>query len=109
MGAAVLRPYGYDARRGLGSCALHVGYTDYEALAECFGGTGDGIERYRDVARIEEAIQLRAASVKLLGHGSLGLLLFPHGLLQLPRQHTLESNSLNLCADAFGFEEVIEG
>ena len=109
MGAAVLRPYGYDAGRGLGSCALHVGYADYEALAECFGGTGDGIERYRDVARIEEAIELRAASVKLLGHSSLGLLLFPHGLLQLPRQHTLEGNSLNLCADAFGFEEVIEG
>ena len=96
-------------RGGLGSCPLHVGYADYEALAKCLGGSGDGIERYRDVARIEEAIQLRAASVKLLGHGSLGFLLFPHGLLQLPRQHTLEGNSLNLCADAFGFEEVIEG
>ena len=101
-------PYGYDAGRGLGSCALHVGYADYEALAECFGGTGDGIERYRDVARIEEAIELRAASVKLLGHGSLGLLLFPHGLLQLPCQHALDGHRLDVFTDAFGLEEAIE-
>jgi hypothetical protein len=97
------------ARGELGSCPLRVGYADYEALAKCLGGSGNGIERYGYIARVEETIELGATGVKLLGHGSLGLLLFPHGLLQLPRQHTLEGNSLNLCADAFGFEEIIEG
>jgi len=56
MGGSGAAPLRLRRGAGLGSCALHVGYADYEALAECFGGTGDGIECYRDVARIEEAI-----------------------------------------------------
>ena len=35
-------------------------------------------------------------------------MLLPHGLFQLPREHSLDRNSLDLLADAFLFEKAVE-
>ena len=47
--------------------------------------------------------------MKLLRHRLLGLLLFLHGLFQLPRQHPLDCDRLDFLSDSFLFEEAIEG
>src|SRR2546427_10348483 len=51
-------------------CALgfHIGNTNDDALAKRLGCPRDRIERYRDVPRVEQAIQLRPARVELPCH-----------------------------------------
>ena len=39
----------------------------------------------------------------------LGLLLFLHGLFELPRKHPLDGDRLDFLSDSFFFEEAIEG
>jgi hypothetical protein len=46
--------------------------------------------------------------VKLPRHGLFGLLLFFHGLFQLPSQHALDGDGLDLFPDSFLLQKAIE-
>src|SRR5438034_7317613 len=91
-------------------CALgfHISNTNDEALTKRLGCPRDRIERYRDVPRVQQAIQLRPARVKLPCHRLLGFSLFLHGLFELPSQHPLDCDRLDLLPNPFLFEKTIE-
>ena len=91
-----------------GALRLHIGEAEDEALAESSGRASDGVQRHRDIARIQEAIELRPAGMELLGHRPLRLLLFAHGLFQLPSQDALDGDGLDFLLDALLLKKTVE-
>jgi hypothetical protein len=91
--------------RSLRSLCFHVGHAkDYTFTKRPRRGS-DRIQGHGYIPGIEQPIQLRPARVKLLRHRLLSLLLFLHGLFQLPRKHPLGGDRLDfLLVGASGFE-----
>src|SRR5439155_21345276 len=81
---------------------------DSDTFAQNPGRACNGLKRDRDVLRIEEAVKLRAARVKFLRHGLLGLALLPHRLLQLPSEYPLDGDRFGLLSNAFFLKEAVK-
>lgn len=65
--------------------------------------------RERDIAlRIEQAIKLRAAGAHQLCHPGLSQFLPLHSLRHLPGNDFLDGDSLELRADTFGVEKLVQ-
>ena len=96
-------------RRALCSFSSYVTNSNDYALAKRPGRSSDGIESYRNVLRVQEAIKLRPAGVKLLCHCLFGLALLEHGLFELPRQHPLNGDRFDFLPNPFFFEKAVKG
>ena len=81
---------------------------NYQALTEHPRRPRHGIQRDGHIPWVQQAIQLRPAGLKVARHSLLGLLLLLHFLRELPRQHSLDRDSLHFLPNAFLFEKTIE-
>src|ERR1039458_8285942 len=79
-----------------------------QTLAEHPRRPRHGIQRDRHIPRVQQAIQLRPAGLKVSRHRLFGLLLLLHFLRELPRQHSLDRDSFHFLPNAFLFQEIIE-
>src|ERR1022692_1740696 len=87
---------------------LPVANPNYQALAEHPRRPRHGIQRDRHIMRIQQAIQLRPAGLKVSRHRLFGLLLLLHFLRELPCQHSFDRDSFHFLPNAFLFQEIIE-
>ena len=67
-----------------------------------------GIQRDRNVPRIQPAVELRPAGPKLLGHCLFCFPLVTHGLRKLPSHHPLDRDRFNFFPDSFLLGNTVE-
>src|ERR1017187_2417143 len=79
-----------------------------QALAEHPRRPRHGVQRDRHIPRVQQAIQLRPAGLKVSRHRLFGLLLLVHFLRELPRQHPFDRDSFHFLSNTFLFQEIIE-
>jgi len=92
----------------LGAPGFRVCKSKNEALAKGPCSASDGVERNRHISRIEQAIELRPGRAQLPGHCLFCFLLFLHGSFESPREHSLDSKSLDFFTNAFLLKKAVE-
>ena len=87
---------------------LPIADADYQALAQRPRRPRHGIKRDRYILRVQQAIQLRPAGLKVTRHSLFGLFLLMHFPRELPRQHSFNCDRFYLLPNTFLFQKGIK-